>query len=184
MLDRCYNPNFKQYQDYGGRGIKVCPQWRYDYKQFIKDMSPRPSGTSIDRINNNKDYSPENCKWSTKKEQQRNQRRTIYVTVEGKRYKAIELSEIAEQKVDTIVDRAKRGLTYNEVISKERFFNFNEEKLKLGAQISAAKRNAKTHCKKGHKYTEENTYIQKSGKYSWRCCRRCHADRQLARNNK
>jgi hypothetical protein len=74
MLYRCGNINCPQWKDYGGRGIKVCESW-LSFENFIKDMGKRPQGLSIDRINNNGNYEPTNCKWSTQKEQIANQRR-------------------------------------------------------------------------------------------------------------
>jgi hypothetical protein len=75
MKIRCNNTNHKQYKDYGGRGITVCPEWLNSFEQFYKDMGPRPIGKTLDRINNNKGYEPSNCKWSTYSEQAKNKRK-------------------------------------------------------------------------------------------------------------
>ena len=76
MKQRCYNPNHINYGDYGGRGIAVCDEWLDSPAQFIEDMGPKPTPQhSIERKDNNKGYSPDNCCWATGSEQQRNTRK-------------------------------------------------------------------------------------------------------------
>lgn len=76
MLERCRNPNNRSYADYGGRGITVCERW-HKFENFLADMGERPSDKhSIDRVDNDGDYAPSNCKWSTKMEQRHNRRDT------------------------------------------------------------------------------------------------------------
>ena len=83
MRDRCINHNNHAYKDYGGRGITICEQWE-SFETFYEDMGERPKGTSIDRRDNDKGYSPENCKWATQKEQNRNTRRNKMIKYQGK----------------------------------------------------------------------------------------------------
>lgn len=74
MIQRCTNPKNKSFKNYGARGISVCEQWR-KYEQFRDDMGERPANTSLDRIDVNGNYTPENCRWASLKTQARNQRR-------------------------------------------------------------------------------------------------------------
>lgn len=84
MLNRCYNQNRKDWENYGGRGIKVCDRWKdveQGFLNFIEDMGKRPEATSIDRINTNQDYFKGNCRWINKSVQAYN--RNIYKNMDN-----------------------------------------------------------------------------------------------------
>ena len=80
ILKRCDNPNDSRYHNYGGRGIKVCDRWKgeHGFENFLADMGSKPEGKTIDRINNDGDYEPGNCRWITNLEQQWNRRAKGY----------------------------------------------------------------------------------------------------------
>lgn len=83
MLRRCYDPDRKDYKRYGGRGIRTPRSWR-KFVNFLRDMGVRPAGTTLDRIDVNRSYSIENCRWSTYSEQNRNKRNNDRITFRGK----------------------------------------------------------------------------------------------------
>ncbi|MGZ8233200.1 MAG: hypothetical protein ACXWT6_06460 [Methylobacter tundripaludum] len=83
MRARCRRKSHKQYPNYGGRGIVVCERWDKSFEAFLEDMGEAPDKMSIDRINNNGGYEPENCRWATKSEQGANTRASRVVLWEG-----------------------------------------------------------------------------------------------------
>lgn len=117
MKCRCENASHDNYQHYGGKGIEVCERWQ-SFENFLEDMGHRPNGTSIDRIDNAKNYEPENCKWSTTKQQCRNKTNNRIFVIEGRSVTMAELVEVSQLPRNTILNRIKRGWTIEKAISE------------------------------------------------------------------
>lgn len=83
MRNRCQDPSHRDFPSYGGRGITICERWRDDVEAFVADMGERPHGKSLDRIDNDGNYEPANCRWATPSEQANNQRRSVKVKYRG-----------------------------------------------------------------------------------------------------
>ena len=110
MILRCHDEKQTGYRRYGGRGISVCDSWRNSFDAFFADMGPRPSDKhSIDRIDNDGNYEPSNCRWATKKEQSRNTRCNHHVTINGTTKTIAEWSEISGISWSGIYNRVKKG---------------------------------------------------------------------------
>jgi hypothetical protein len=120
MIARCTNPNTQGYERWGGRGIKVCDEWR-DFRQFYADMGDMPKGMSLDRYpNNDGNYEPGNCRWATKLEQNRNRAKTPMVEHDGKTMSVAECAELCGIKRKLLLDRLKRGWTLDRALSRVR----------------------------------------------------------------
>lgn len=120
MKYRCSNPRCKMWPDYGGRGIKVCDRWSASFEAFLADMGPRPDGHSLDRIDNDGNYEPGNCRWASKREQAANRRSTVLVDHAGQ---SIPLKEACRQigirsRYAVIHSRMKRGESFEQAISR------------------------------------------------------------------
>lgn len=108
MMTRCYNKNRKAYKDYGGRGIKVCDRW-HDFSNFNSDMGERPYGFTLERVSNDGDYGPDNCRWASYGEQANNRRNTINLTVCGVTRTLSRWAEILNVKYSTLWYRLSKG---------------------------------------------------------------------------
>ena len=123
ILGRCYDKNSKQYKRYGGRGIGVCDEWRYSFEAFsnwayANGYDPNKNGNywSIDRIDNNKGYSPDNCRFATAKEQQRNREITTLYEFQGKEYTASEFADIFGIEKSSVYRKLKKGQTLEDIL--------------------------------------------------------------------
>lgn len=118
MRNRCYNKNTKSYFRYGGRGISVCDEWRNDFSSFKKWAEEKgyKDGLTIERINNNGNYEPSNCRWATLLEQSHNKRNNHYVIYNGIRYTITELGRLTGIDRRVIDRRLKRGMSVDDAV--------------------------------------------------------------------
>ena len=107
---RCFNPRRMQWKDWGGRGITMCPEWRASFPAFLRDMGPCPAGTGIDRIDNDGDYEPGNCRWATPREQNRNSRNSARITFNGETHCITDWSRRLGLKHQTLSRRLQSGV--------------------------------------------------------------------------
>ncbi|UVD43225.1 deoxyuridine 5'-triphosphate protein [Enterococcus phage TJE2] len=118
MKQRCYNKNHASYKDYGGRGITICSEWRENFEAFHDWAMTNgfSDDLSIDRIDNDKGYSPDNCRWVDAKTQIRNRRNTVTYEWQGKEYTRAELSRLTGINEQTIASRLNKGFSLEEVL--------------------------------------------------------------------
>ena len=119
MKSRCYNKNNDKYKNYGGRGISVCNDWRNDFSKFFSwaKNNGYKKGLTIDRIDVNGNYGPENCRWVDYKQQARNKTTNIKIMFQGKLIGMSEVAEILGIKYSRFVWRYKSGKTFDEIVS-------------------------------------------------------------------
>lgn len=118
MRQRCNDVDDKDYANYGGRGITVCERWNNSFAAFFQDMGERPEGHTIDRINNNGNYEPGNCRWAKVKTQSNNTRKNYYVEYMGRVQTAKQWAEelkIVEYK--TLLYRLRTGWDTHEAMT-------------------------------------------------------------------
>jgi len=118
MRDRCNNQNSPSWDNYGGRGIKVCAAWD-DFAVFLSDMGVKPSPQhSIDRINNSLGYFPENCRWATREQQNSNSRNNRMITLQGRTLTLAQWSRRTGINRATIASRIKKGLSVEHTLTR------------------------------------------------------------------
>lgn len=109
MRRRCSDPKNKDFPNYGGRGITVCERWQNSFKNFLADMGVKPDGFTIERKNNLLGYFPENCKWATKADQNRNRDYNTIITIGAESHCMAEWDRRLGASAGTIRHRLKRG---------------------------------------------------------------------------
>ncbi|HGK4675228.1 TPA: hypothetical protein ACJ2WV_004529 [Kluyvera georgiana] len=131
MCRRCDNKKVARYKNYGGRGIKVCERWK-NFESFYKDMGDIPGPDfSIGRIDNDKDYCPENCRWETAEQQQNNTSRTIWIEHDGLRMSLTQWAKKLNQPYSLLKNRHAAGWSTEEILSdrkdQRKFITFQGE---------------------------------------------------------
>lgn len=117
MKGRCLNPKDQAYDRYGAKGVTVCSEW-LSFECFVRDMGPRPEGMSLGRIDNNKGYCKENCRWETKTQQNRNRSNCRPVTIEGVTKNLSEWAEEFGVSRRTLTNRLDRGCTSHDDLAR------------------------------------------------------------------
>lgn len=120
MRLRCIDPKHKAYPNYGGRGITVCDRWMDDPQAFVDDMGLKPSRKhEIDRIDNNRGYFPDNCRWATRSENTRNRRSNRVLDAFGRSMTLVEWSQATGIGPDTITKRLDAGWSVEDALTKQ-----------------------------------------------------------------
>lgn len=167
LFTRCYNKNSKDYKYYGAKGITVCDKWSIKggegFWNFVKDMAPRPDGMTLDRINRNLGYSPDNCKWSTPLEQVNNRGMATSLTYNGETYTITEWGEITGLGRETLYQRINyRGW------NAEKALNTPKKNAKRGHKIFLDYHGEKIDLAKAEKLTGVSRgTIQRKLKLGW-----------------
>lgn len=124
MIQRCTNPKNQKYRRYGARGITVCERWRHSFENFLADMGKKPAPDySIERKDNNAGYSPENCKWASAAEQNRNYSRNVRMTFQGKTMCLTDWAIHKNLTSTMLMCRLRRGWSIERTLSTPRMVN-------------------------------------------------------------
>lgn len=169
MRQRCFNRRANSYDQYGARGITICERWA-EFANFLADMGQPSPGLTIERVDNDGPYSPENCVWATRAVQQNNRSVNRFHTMNGRTLTVSQWARESGVHRNTLDLRLSNGLSIEEATLPARRTNMDQV---LGAAFaSSIARKVRTHCKRGHEWTLENTGHQgKNG--SARKCRAC-----------
>lgn len=126
MKARCYNPNNESYPSYGGRGIRICESWLNGFAVFYADMGDRPGpGWTIERINNDGNYEPANCKWIPRPDQSKNRRGLHLITIAEITHTLAEWSRLSGVKETTLFRRIKTNWPVEELLTTQMYKRIN-----------------------------------------------------------
>ena len=140
MRQRCQNPAHSAYRYYGARGISVCARWE-SFEAFIADMGPRPPGGTVERVNNDGNYEPANCRWASRKEQSNNSRQCVAVEVNGKVMSLTQAAVELGVPYATIRTRLSRGWPVEQALRAAKHTRrINESRMDLSSAHSERKR--------------------------------------------
>lgn len=167
MKRRCLDPNNKSFKNYGGRGIKVCDRWLI-FENFLADMGQPPENLEIERVDNNADYCPANCRWADRLDQSNNRRYCRPITLNGVTKNISQWCTHLGLNRRTVISRITRGFPVEKILSTEKFVNHSG--LLLGKRFTTT-----SHCKHGHQLSGENVRILKSGQKQCQECNRRRA---------
>jgi hypothetical protein len=126
MKTRCLNKNYQDYDNYGGRGIKVCDRWINSFENFFHDMGERPARMTLDRINVNGNYELSNCRWATHEQQCNNTRTNVFIFWNGKTQTIMQWAKELGIAYWEIRYFNKKGLDLSEIIAKSKTPNFGK----------------------------------------------------------
>lgn len=119
MKNRCLRESHPDYHNYGGRGISICPEWVDSFETFLSNMGICPEGYSLDRKDVDGDYTPENCCWASRKEQDRNKRNTIWVVWQGEKVQLRTLAERFGIDRNLVKTRYRAGWPLSRILSED-----------------------------------------------------------------
>lgn len=118
MMDRCYMQTSHAYKNYGGRGITVCERW-HDFENFYADMGDKPKGMTLERMDNDGPYSPDNVRWASYKDQANNRRSNVVLEFEGKKQTMQQWCDDLGLKIGTVWARLNRGWSVDRALTEE-----------------------------------------------------------------
>lgn len=130
MKARCFNEKAQRYYTHGARGITVCENWKYSFDNFLKDMGEKPDGYSLERVDNNGDYTPDNCKWATPREQALNRRTNVLIEYGGETHPVSVWAARLGLSFSALMKRLQNWENMEDIMSPDKFTRANKIKKK------------------------------------------------------